>query len=187
MLNPTRLFVASCVALVTTAMVFSIRSDVLDALGADFHLNKEQPGLLLSPALWGFTVSVMVGGALADFFGMRRLLFLSAAAYVISVCAIIFAPRPAAPVFPFYSDPGFIVLYTGMLMLGLAQGLVEGVINPLCATLYPRDKTHKLNVLHAWWPGGLIIGGLLAFAVTKMMGLDAAASPALMTLGGESS
>jgi MFS family permease len=164
-------------------MVFSIRSDVLDALGADFHLNKEQLGLLLSPAFWGFTVSIMIGGALVDFFGMRRLLFLSAAAYVISVCAIIFAPRPAGPVSPFYSDPGFIVLYAGMLMLGLAQGLVEGVINPLCATLYARDKTHKLNVLHAWWPGGLIIGGLLAFAVTKTMGLDAAPSPALMTLG----
>lgn len=182
-MNPTRLFVASCVALITTSMVFSIRSDILDALGADFHLNKEQLGLLLSPAFWGFTVSIMIGGALVDFFGMRRLLFLSSAAYIASVCAIILAPRPAAAVSPFYSDPGFIVLYAGMLTLGLAQGLVEGVINPLCATLYARDKTHKLNVLHAWWPGGLILGGLLAFAVTKTMGLDAAPSAASATLG----
>jgi MFS family permease len=59
-----------------------------------------------------------------------------------------------------------------MLMLGLCQGLVEGVINPLTATVYSDDKTHRLNVLHAWWPGGLIIGGLLAYGITKIMGLD---------------
>ena len=75
-MNPRRLFIASCTALVTTAMVFSIRSDIVDALGADFHLNKEELGLLLSPAFWGFTVSIMLGGALVDFFGMRRLLLL---------------------------------------------------------------------------------------------------------------
>jgi MFS family permease len=61
---------------------------------------------------------------------------------------------------------------------------VEGVINPLCATLYPGEKTHRLNVLHAWWPGGLIIGGLLAYSITKAMGLDAqGAAPVPTTLG----
>jgi len=71
-----------------------------------------------------------------------------------------------------------------MLLLGLSQGLVEGVINPLCATLYPSEKTHRMNVLHAWWPGGIIIGGLLAFAITKMMALDAASvTAATATLG----
>src|SRR5581483_11021339 len=138
-----RLFVASCLALITTAMVFSIRGDILDALGADFHLNKEQLGLLLSPAFWGFTVSIMVGGALVDFFGMRRLLLLSSAGYVCSILAIMFAPQPSAPVVPFYTDPGFVIVYAGMLALGLSQGLVEGVINPLCATLYPQEKTRR--------------------------------------------
>ena len=75
--NRNRLFVASCVALVTTSMVFSIRGDILDAIGADFQLTKEQIGIILSPAFWGFTVSILVGGSLVDWFGMRRLLFLS--------------------------------------------------------------------------------------------------------------
>lgn len=182
-MNSRRLFVASCMALVTTSMVFSIRSDILDALGKDFYLNKEQLGLLLSPAFWGFTVSIMLGGALVDFLGMRRLLFLSGIGYLLSILAIIFAPHPSHPANPFYTDPGFIVLYGGMLTLGLSQGLVEGVINPLCATLFPRDKTRKFNVLHAWWPGGLIIGGLLAYAVTKIMGLDGNVTAAAITLG----
>jgi MFS family permease len=182
-MNRRRLFIASCIALITTAMVFSIRSDILDALGVDFHLNKEQLGLLLSPAFWGFTVSVMLGGALVDFFGMRRLLLLSSAGYFVSVVAIIFAPHPAAPVIPFYTDPGFVTLYLGMLILGLSQGLVEGVINPLCATIYAHDKTRRFNMLHAWWPGGLIIGGLLAFAMTKIPELDGHPSAAMATLG----
>ncbi|MBL8179742.1 MAG: MFS transporter [Bryobacterales bacterium] len=183
-MNPGRLFLASCLALVTTSMVFSIRGDILDALGADFQLNKEQIGVILSPAFWGFTVSILIGGSLVDFFGMRRLLALSSWGYMAAVIAILFAPRPTAPVAPFYSDTGFLILYGGMLTLGLSQGLVEGVINPLCATLYPHDKTHKMNVLHAWWPGGLICGGLLAFGITKLMGLDGTGVAAsLRTMG----
>lgn len=172
-MNPGRLFLASCLALVTTSMVFSIRGDILDALGADFHLNNQQIGLILSPAFWGFTLSILIGGSLVDFFGMRRLLAISSWGYIVAVLAIIFAPRPSAAVEPYYSDPGFIVLYAGMLTLGLSQGLVEGVINPLCATIYANDKTHRMNVLHAWWPGGLIVGGLTAFALTKILGLEA--------------
>jgi MFS family permease len=51
--------------------------------------------------------------------------------------------------------------------MGLSQGLVEGVINPLIATIYADEKTRKLNMLHAWWPGGLVIGGLLAALLTS--------------------
>src|SRR5258708_22155901 len=93
-MNPGRLFLASCVALTTTSMVFSIRGDILDALGADFHLTKQQIGLILSPAFWGFTISILIGGSLVDFFGMRRLLTLSSYGYMSAVVAIVLAPRP---------------------------------------------------------------------------------------------
>ncbi|MEZ5404270.1 MAG: MFS transporter [Bryobacteraceae bacterium] len=181
-MNPRKLFIASCIALVTTSMVFSIRGDILDALGADFHLTKEQTGLILSPAFWGFTLSIIIGGSLVDFFGMRRLLLLSAAGYVVAVLGILFAPRPSGPIQ--YGDAGFVMLYGCMLTLGLSQGLVEGVINPLVATMYPEDKTHRMNLLHAWWPGGLIIGGLASYALTKIMGLDLpGVAASLTTLG----
>jgi MFS family permease len=79
-------------------MVFSIRGDILDSLGADFQLSKEQLGLILGPAFWGFTLSILIGGSLVDFFGMRRLLLVSAAGYLIGPLAIIFAPRRAEEV-----------------------------------------------------------------------------------------
>src|SRR5437764_4883304 len=171
-MNRSKLFLISCVALITTAVAFSIRGDVLDAIGVDFHLNHEQLGILLSPAFWGFTLSIVIGGSLVDYLGMRRLLQISSLGYIVAPLLIIFAPRPVATVTPYYSDPGFVLLYGGMLLLGLCQGLVEGAINPLVATLYSNEKTHRLNVLHAWWPGGLIIGGLLAYVLTKIMCLD---------------
>ena len=164
-------------------MVFSIRGDILDALGADFNLNKEQTGQVLSPAFWGFTISIVLGGSLVDFFGMRRLLFLSGFGYIGAVLAIILAPTPDGPVSGLFQHTGVIVLYLSMLTLGLSQGLVEGVINPLCSTLYPHEKTRRMNLLHAWWPGGLIIGGLLAFAITKVMGLDGDVSAGTATFG----
>ncbi len=183
-MNPGRLFFASCLALVTTSMVFSIRADILDALAADFQLTKEQVGWALSPAFWGFTISILIGGSLVDFFGMRNLLLLSSGGYIVAVVAVLFAPLPAGPVDPYYTDPGFVTLFGAMLLIGLSQGLVEGVINPLCATLYPQEKTHRMNVLHAWWPGGLIVGGLLAFGITKLMALDSGSvSAATATLG----
>lgn len=182
-MNRNRLFLASCVALVTTSMVFSIRGDVLDALGNDFRLTKEQLGQLLSPAFLGFTVSILIGGSLVDLFGMRRLLTISGWFYVAAILGIVFAPFPEAPVQNIFGNSITLLLWFSMLTLGLAQGLVEGVINPLCSTLYPEDKTHRMNVLHAWWPGGLIVGGLLAFLITMVMGLAADVDPATATLG----
>ncbi len=171
--DPRRLFLAAVLALATTGVAFSIRGDILDALRADLHLTRQQAGILLGPAFWGNTLAVIVGGALVDWLGMRRLLFVAFFGYVYAVGAIVFAPLPEAAVTPFYAGSGFLVVYSGMAALGMCQGLVEGVINPLSTALYPNDKTRRMNILHAWWPGGLIVGGCAAYAVTRALGLDA--------------
>ena len=54
---------------------------------------------------------------------MRRLLYVSFLGYVYAVLAILLAPRPSGPVAPFYSDSGFLLVYSGMLALGMCQGL----------------------------------------------------------------
>ncbi len=166
-MNKSRLFVASCVSLLTTSMVFSIRGDIEGAMSSAFHLTKEQMGSIWSPAFWAFTIAIFISGALVDVLGMRMLHALSAVGYIVGVLMVIAAPFPAGPVDSIFGETGTLVLYAGFLIMGLSQGLVEGVINPLIATIYREDKTHKLNVLHAWWPGGLVIGGLLAYTLTQ--------------------
>ncbi len=77
---------------------------------------------------------------------------------------MLLAPHPTAPVASIFDNAGTTLLYAGFIVMGLSQGLVEGVINPLVATIYSDEKTKRLNMLHAWWPGGQVIGGLLAVA-----------------------
>lgn len=157
-----RLFVASCVALAATAACFSLRGDVMPAWARHFSISQEQVGAIGSAAFLGFALSVGVGSPLCDVLGMRRLLFLAFAGHTLGTGLTIVAPS--------YS-----VLLGASFLIGLANGLTEAVINPLIATLYPDRKTHKLNVLHAWWPGGLILSGLAGYLVSQMLGEDAVA------------
>lgn len=164
-----RLFVASCVSLVTTSMVFAIRGDVAGPMSSAFQITNEQMGLIFSPAFWAFTIAIFISGALVDMVGMRALHVLSAIGYFVGIGLVLMAPHPTAPVGHIFEHTGTTLLYAGFLVMGLSQGLVEGVINPLVATIYSDQKTKRLNMLHAWWPGGLVIGGLLAVALTQMM------------------
>jgi MFS family permease len=162
-----RLFVASCVSLVTTSMVFAIRGDVAGPMSSAFQITNEQMGLIFSPAFWAFTIAIFISGALVDLVGMKVLHVLSAIGYFIGIGLVLLAPHPSAPVASIFAHTGTTLLYAGFLVMGLSQGLVEGVINPLVATIYSDQKTKRLNMLHAWWPGGIVIGGLLAVAMTQ--------------------
>jgi MFS family permease len=167
--NTKRLFIASCLSLLTTSMVFVIRGDVEGDMSTAFHLTKEQIGLIWGPAFWGFTISIFICGFLNDILGMRTLHILSSLGYIGGVAMVLLAPTPqVAKVESIFSETGTLMLYAGFLIMGLSQGLVEGVINPLIATIYNQEKTHKLNVLHAWWPGGLVIGAVTAIVLTRL-------------------
>lgn len=156
----SRLFFASCMALVVTAMSFAIRGDIMAALEVQFALSKEELGWIAGTAFWGFTLSIVCGGPLCDFLGMRLLLRLALLAHVAGVLVTIFAG-------------GYWMLFFGTLSIGLGNGFVEAACNPLIATVYPDRKVHKLNQFHVWFPGGIVIGGLVSFLITRSMGLDA--------------
>ena len=163
-----RLFLASCVSLVTTSMVFAIRGDIEGAMSSTFQINAKQMGTIWSPAFWAFTIAIYISGAIADLVGLRALHVISALGYFLGVALVVLAPHPTAPVASIFDNTGTTLLYAGFFVMGLSQGLVEGVINPLVATIYSGEKTKWLNRLHAWWPGGQIIGGLLAVAMTQV-------------------
>ena len=153
-MNQRRLFVASCVALVATAMTFAIRGDIMSDFERDFALTKTDVGWIAGAAFWGFGLSILLGGPLCDLLGMGTLLRLAAAGHIAGTMATI-----AAPSFP--------ILFAATLVIGIANGLVEAAINPLVATIYADDKTHRLVALHAWFPGGIVIGGVFSFLLTQ--------------------
>ena len=167
-MNKQKLFVASCLSIATASMVFAIRGDVAGPLSQAFHITNEQMGLVFSPAFWAFTIAIFISGNLVDVIGMRRLHILSALGFIAGVALIVLAPRPTAPVVSLFDHTGTTLLYAGFFMLGISHGLVEGVINPLMASLYPDEKTRRITSVHAYWPAGLIIGGLLAVLLSNL-------------------
>jgi len=154
-MNKERLFRASCLALIVTAMSFAIRGDIMAALGTEFALSNEQLGWVAGTAFWGFTLAMLFGGPLCDVLGMGFLLRAAFVGHLGGILLTIFST-------------GFWPLFGGTLCIGLANGLVEAACNPLVATLYPQEKTKRLNQFHVWFPGGIVIGGLLAFLFSLM-------------------
>ena len=153
-MNPKRLFTASCAALITTAMSFAIRGGATGDWITQFHLTNEQAGWINGTAFWGFTLAMVFGGPLCDALGLGRIVGFAWVGHLAGILLTIFA-------WNFWS------LYAGTLIFGVANGSVEAACNPLVATLYPQDKTTRLNHFHVWFPGGIVIGGLLAFALGR--------------------
>lgn len=149
-INPNKLFLASCIAIIATAMTFAIRASLEKEYCTLFSLSHEKIGYVLGTAFWGFTLSIIFGGFLCDLIGMKRLIAVAFAGHVLGIVLTILAE-------------GFWSLFFSTLLIGIANGMVEAVCNPLVSTLYKDDKTTKLNRLHVWFPGGIVIGGLIAF------------------------
>src|SRR5262249_18146535 len=116
----------------------------------------------------GLALAVGFGSALLDTLGMGRVLGLACLLQIAGVTITIFTQALSN----LSSAPPMFWLSTGQLILGIGHGCIEATINPLAATVYPEDKTHRLNVLHAWWPGGLVIGGLLGFFMSEYLGFS---------------
>jgi MFS family permease len=157
--NRNQLFLASCIALITTAMTFAFRAALEGVWGTEYNLSKEQVGWVFSPAFWGFTLAMIFGGPLCDVIGMKRLVGLAFIGHVAGVIIYLIAKDAT-------------MLFIGTLCIGIGNGMVEAACNPLVVSLYPNDKTTMLNRFHVWFPGGIVIGGLVAYFLVTRLGFD---------------
>ncbi len=154
-----KLFSASCFALVTTAMTFAIRAKIEEVFISDFHLTNEQIGFAFGPAFWGFTLAMVIGGPLVDYFGMKKILNIAFIGHLLGII-ITLAARD------------FWTLFVGTLFIGIGNGMVEAACNPLVAALFPNNKTKMLNRFHVWFPGGIVIGSVLGYLLMDVLGLN---------------
>jgi MFS family permease len=149
--DANRLFSTSFAALVATAFCFVLRAFVIDDWGQEFNLSATQKGELLGVGLWPFSISIVLLSLLIDRLGVRNVLWFAVVCHLAGTAVTLTAS-------------GYWSLYVGTFVLALGNGAVEAAINPLIATVYRTDKTKWLNMLHAGWPGGLVLGGVLALA-----------------------
>lgn len=149
-MNKSKLFWASCMALLVTSLSFGIRAGIMEDLMMQFQLSGKQMGLITGTAFWGFPLAIIIGGMIVDIVGMKRLMVLAFLLHLTGIVLTIFST-------------GFTSLFISTLFIGIANGTVEAVGNPLVATIYPENKTTKLNLFHLWFPAGIVIGTLISF------------------------
>src|SRR5262245_14355085 len=162
-----RLFLASFITLIAAGVGFSVRSGILDDWGREFGFTQTELGAITGSGLWGFGLAVIGFSLLADRVGYGPLMGVAFALHALSAVLTL----GAGFVFAHHGKPAaYWMLYAGMTLFALANGTCEAVINPLAATLYPKEKTHYLNILHAGWPAGLILGGVLSYFLAERDG-----------------
>src|SRR5664279_4025515 len=150
-----QLFTASCLSLLVTSLSFGIRAGILGKLGTDFNLNGSELSTIAATAFWGFPLAVVIGGFVVDIIGMKRLLEM---AFLFHLAGIILT----------ITATGYWTLFISTLLIGIANGTVEAACNPLVASLFPENKTTKLNHFHLWFPGGIVIGTLIVFGMNHL-------------------
>jgi len=160
--NRTRLFWACFIALITTAFGFIVRALIIDEWGDAYGLTGNQKGEIFGAGLWPFAISIILGSLVVDRIGYGTGMAFAFVCHVLSAVVTIFGPG-------MMDDGGgngaYWALYVGNVIVALGNGAVEAVINPVVATLFPREKTKWLNMLHAGWPGGLVLGGIIVLGM----------------------
>lgn len=158
-LKRNRLFVASCLALLVTAMTFAIRAKIEGVFHYDYGFPRDQIGYAFGPAFWGFAIAMFAGGFFIDIVRTRTVVWMAFGMHLVGIILLLIARDMTS-------------LFIANVFIGLGNGNVEAACNPLVTAMYPEKKTKMLNKFHVWFPGGIVVGGILAWLVMDVMNLS---------------
>ena len=159
------LFWGCFIALITTAFGFISRMFLINTWGAEFGLDSAQMGRLAGIGIWPFAFCIIIISLAIDYIGYKTAMiiaFLGHIIWAVMGVSAYFASQGGN------TDTAFNLLYWGSLILAIGNGGVEAFINPVVATMFPREKTKWLNILHAGWPGGLVLAGIIVIFMGDM-------------------
>ncbi|MEY4917291.1 MAG: hypothetical protein RL616_1204, partial [Verrucomicrobiota bacterium] len=164
------LFWGCFIALITTAYAFISRMILCGgAFATDFGLDKVSVGELQGAGIWPFGVSIILFSLFIDRIGYKVAMIFSFVSYIAYTALAVMAYNSIHGVTGQAlidgQKHGYQLLYWGSIILGLGNGTVEAYINPVVATMFNKDKVKWLNMLHAGWPAGLVMGGLCTIAL----------------------
>jgi MFS family permease len=155
--NARRLLWAGFLAILAAGIGFGIRGGILANWAADFGFTGAQLGAIGGAGFTGFCFGIIIGGVIVDKIGYGKLIVAAFLFHVLSAVITFAATEGQA------QATAYMFLYIGTFVFALANGTLEAVANPLVSTLFPNDRTHYLNILHASWPAGLVLGGLVGW------------------------
>jgi MFS family permease len=161
--NAQRLLWAGFAAIFAAGVGFAIRGGIFDNWGKEFGFTATQLGAIGGAGFTGFCFGIISGGLIVDKVGYGKLVLTAFVLHIVSAFVTFGATTPAN---------AYQMLTIGMFIFAFANGTLEAVANPLVATLFPQNRTHYLNILHASWPAGLVVGSLLGWILDDKMGLN---------------
>jgi len=153
-----KLFWGCFIALITTAFGFIARMFLIGEWAGEFNLDPAQAGRLAGIGIWPFAVSIILFSLVIDKIGYRLAMIFAFAGHAIWGILAFMAYGVSKGGNP---EQAYQMIYWGSLILALGNGTVEAFINPVVATMFSANKTKWLNILHAGWPGGLVIAGII--------------------------
>src|ERR1700743_181667 len=167
--NAKRILWAGFMAILAEGVGFAVRGGILGDWAKQFGFTLTDLGLITGGGLTGFGIIILISAVLADWIGYGRLMIAAFIAHTSSAVLTL----AATPIYHSMvaSNPegakhaAFLCLFWGMFIFAIGNGICEAVANPLVATLFPKNRTHYLNILHAGWPAGLVLGGLISLAM----------------------
>ena len=155
--NAMRLLWAGSLAIFAAAIGAGVRGGILANWAADFGFTGAQLGAIGGAGFTGFCFGIIIGGVVVDKIGYGKLVVAAFLFHVLSAFITFAATKGQA------QNTAYLFLYIGTFVFALANGTLEAVANPLVSTLFPNNRTHYLNILHASWPAGLVVGGLIGW------------------------
>ncbi len=149
--NAKRLLWAGFMAILAAGVGFALRGGIFGAWAAEYNFTGAQLGAIGGAGFSGFCFGIIIGGVLVDKFGYGKLVALALLGHILSAFVTFGASTP---------QNAYDFLFWGMFIFAYANGTLEAVANPLVATVFPENRTHYLNILHASWPLGMMIGAV---------------------------
>jgi MFS family permease len=162
--NANRLLWAGFMAILAAGIGFALRNGLTGEWKRLFGFTDGQVGLIGGAGFSGFCFGIIIGGIVVDKIGYGKLV---ATAFGLHVLSAIVTLSPAPDV---SQATAFNLLFCGSFVFALANGTLEAVANPLIATAFPKNRTHYLNILHASWPAGMILGALITLFLGDSLG-----------------
>jgi len=155
--NANRLLWAGFMAILAAGVGFSVRGGILGQWAEQFGFTMTELGTITGGGLTGFGLVIIITSLFADKIGYGKLMI---AAFVLHFLSAVLTLATPAFFASGGKDAAYWCLFSAMFIFAIGNGVCEAVVNPLTATLFPQNKTHYLNILHAGWPAGLVLGGL---------------------------
>lgn len=162
------------IALVTTSFAFISRITLCNVrFGTEFNLDAVKVGELIGAGIWPFAISIILFSLVIDRIGYKVAMIFSFACFALYLTLGCIAYGKVQGVegeaLAAAQKEGYNLIYLASIILALGNGTVEAFINPVVATMFNKEKTKWLNILHAGWPGGLVFCGLATIALEETL------------------